>query len=344
MKQINDIPVRRRPQSRDVTPGPAAEGPRPRRSIWEIELDAEPEAGAAAPASDLPEPKPARPRSTPLILTPADESNPDEPAAMDAAPQNAPAPVDAPVEQVEFAAPKSRSFPADPAMVPKRTASQPREPEAVAEPSHTPRREPVEPASARQRSRPIRTGAAEAAAPPPPPEPVQQQPAPTARVNRAKTRILGFHAPDVSADPLAAAAQMGGEAHSSYGHAGRFPGGWFVIVAGPGRGASFTVSVGVSTIGRGEDQAISLNFGDQSVSRSAHASVAYDDEQNKFFIGHGGKSNVVRRNGAPVLATEEMQHGDIIRIGKTSLKFVALCGEDFDWADHGGSNPEAFDE
>ena len=53
--------------------------------------------------------------------------------------------------------------------------------------------------------------------------------------------------------------------------------------------------------------------------------------QTKFFLGHGGKSNLVRLNGRPVLSTEELSHGDAIRIGETTLKFIALCGDDFNW-------------
>ena len=87
----------------------------------------------------------------------------------------------------------------------------------------------------------------------------------------------------------------------------------------------------MSSLGRGLDQTICLNFGDVSISRNNHAAIAYDAEQNRFFLGHGNKSNIVRRNGQPVLATEELTHGDEIRIGKTSLRFVALCGEDFTW-------------
>ena len=115
-----------------------------------------------------------------------------------------------------------------------------------------------------------------------------------------------------------------------------FPAGWIVVVDGPGRGASFTLQVGVSQIGRGEEQAVRLDFGDTSISRNNHAAVAYDDEQGKFFLGHGGKSNLVRLNGMPVLSTEELTDGDEIRIGETTLKFVALCGEAFTWSTEGG--------
>ncbi|MDG4647769.1 FHA domain-containing protein [Roseibacterium sp. SDUM158017] len=141
-----------------------------------------------------------------------------------------------------------------------------------------------------------------------------------------KTRVLGFHAPDVEMDPISAVA------HKSAGQV-RFPTGWLVVVDGPGRGAYFAVTMSVSSIGRGADQSISLNFGDASISRHNHAAIAYDAEQNRFFLGHGNKSNIVRRNGQPVLATEELDHGDVIRIGKTSLRFVALCGDDFTWGE-----------
>ena len=97
---------------------------------------------------------------------------------------------------------------------------------------------------------------------------------------------------------------------------------------------------GVSQIGRGEDQAVRLDFGDTSISRNNHAAVAYDDEQGKFFLGHGGKSNLVRLNGRPVLSTEEMSNGDEIRIGETTLKFVSLCGENFTWKSSEGADNE----
>lgn len=139
--------------------------------------------------------------------------------------------------------------------------------------------------------------------------------------SRAKTRIIGFHTADITANAAAAAK---GPA---------YPAGFLVVIDGPGRGAHFIVTTHVSTIGRGEDQDVSLDFGDESISRSGHASVMYDPEQNCFFLGHGNKANAVRRNGMPVLATEKLDHGDDIRIGKTTLRFHAFCGADFTWDD-----------
>lgn len=161
---------------------------------------------------------------------------------------------------------------------------------------------------------------------------------------RVKTRLLGFQADEQgpndvfqseSAQPAETVAP--GQAPTP----SQFPAGWIVVVAGPGRGACFTLHSGVSQIGRGEEQAVRLDFGDTSISRNNHAAVAYDDEQGKFFLGHGGKSNLVRLNGMPVLSTEEMSNGDEIRIGETTLKFVALCGDAFTWAGQGEDTANA---
>ena len=147
---------------------------------------------------------------------------------------------------------------------------------------------------------------------------------------RVKTRLLGFQA-----DEMAQKDVFQEEGKDKHAGVSLLPVGWIVLIDGPGRGYCFTLHSGVSQIGRGEDQAVRLDFGDTSISRNNHAAVAYDDEQGKFFLGHGGKSNMVRLNGMPVLSTEEMSNGDEIRIGETTLKFVALCGEAFTWASEG---------
>jgi hypothetical protein len=147
------------------------------------------------------------------------------------------------------------------------------------------------------------------------------------RAGRVKTRLLGFNRQDREAiDPLSAAAETTATAQRE-----KFPVGWLVVVEGPGVGHSFSLFSGASMIGRGEDQGIRLDFGDTSISRQNHAAIAYDEEHNKFYLGHGGKSNIIRRNARPVLSTEELHHADLIRIGETTLRFVALCGSDFQW-------------
>jgi len=109
--------------------------------------------------------------------------------------------------------------------------------------------------------------------------------------------------------------------------------GWLVVTAGPGRGASLPLVAGMNSRGRGDDNALLLDFGDDTISRDPHAFVIYDDETRVFHLSHGGKTNLVRLNNSPVLTTETLGSGDMIRIGATTLRFVALCGPDFDWAD-----------
>jgi len=169
--------------------------------------------------------------------------------------------------------------------------------------------------------------------------------APKRRAGRVKTRLLGFHMPEeVQNDPIeAAAAHSPAPTATAIEGEPQFPVGWIVVVDGPGRGASFTLQSGASKIGRGEDQAIRLDFGDMSISRDNHAALAFDDEQRCFYIGHGGKANLVRLNDMPVLSTEPLTNSDMIRIGETTLLFVALCGPEFSWDDDGeaGSSYEA---
>ncbi len=169
--------------------------------------------------------------------------------------------------------------------------------------------------------------AAEAASPaaePPAPEP---EVARKSRRRRNQTRVLGFNpASDVvsifdKAETKTAAGRM------------KFPVGWVLVTDGPGRGECFALSAGMSQIGRGEDQAVQLDFGDNSISRSNHAAIVYDSETHKFMLGHGGKQNIVRLNNTPVISNEELSSEDEIKIGETTLRFIALCGEKFNWGE-----------
>lgn len=185
---------------------------------------------------------------------------------------------------------------------------------------------------AAQAQPPTPTPAPAPPAPEAPPQPMAiDVPAPAAgrgssKAGRVKTRLLGFNSPQVgSADPFATETARPDSGFS------RFPVGWLSVVQGPGRGSTFTLYDGVAQIGRGEDQTVRLDFGDNAISRQNHAAIAYDPEQRKFYVGHGGKTNLVRRNNFPVLSTQEIESGDLIRVGETTLRFVALCGDDFSW-------------
>ena len=109
--------------------------------------------------------------------------------------------------------------------------------------------------------------------------------------------------------------------------------GWLVVVKGPGRGGFHPIFAGMNSVGRDPSQRISLSFGDESISREEHAFITYDEEQRSFYLQHGGKSNLVRLGTDPVLTPVELKPNDLIRIGKTTLRFIPLCGPDFAWSD-----------
>ncbi|WP_072392962.1 FHA domain-containing protein [Hyphomicrobium sp. CS1GBMeth3] len=107
--------------------------------------------------------------------------------------------------------------------------------------------------------------------------------------------------------------------------------GWIVVVKGPGRGAYRPVYVGMNALGRAPNQRIPVDFGDESISREEHAVITYDEETRTFYLQHGGKANLVRLGGKPVLVPTELKAGNLFRIGNTTFRFVAFCGRDFDW-------------
>ena len=158
-----------------------------------------------------------------------------------------------------------------------------------------------------------------------------------ARSRRTKTRLIGFEQSDGAVVDLFNDAPAAAAATASV----KFPVGWIVVADGPGRGESFSLLSGMSQIGRGEDQAVQLDFGDNSISRTNHAAIVYDPDSKEFLLGHGGKSNIVRLNDKPVISNELIKTGDIIRIGDTVLRFIALCDKSFNWSD--GSTEENED-
>ena len=157
-----------------------------------------------------------------------------------------------------------------------------------------------------------------------------------ARSRRTKTRLIGFDKSNGDVVDLFNDAEKAAPTKSVC-----FPVGWIVVADGPGRGESFSLLAGMSQIGRGEDQAIQLDFGDNAISRTNHAAIVYDPDTKEFLLGHGGKSNIVRLNDKPLISNETLKTGDIIRIGETILRFVALCDKSFNWSD--GANGEDED-
>lgn len=108
---------------------------------------------------------------------------------------------------------------------------------------------------------------------------------------------------------------------------------WLVIIEGPGRGRAFEMSYGLNKIGRGADQEITLNFGDEEISRKNHAAIEYDPKDRSFYLTKGENLVYVNDKRVGMNSEHKMDAGDLIQIGKTFLNFVPFCHPGFDWSD-----------
>ena len=109
--------------------------------------------------------------------------------------------------------------------------------------------------------------------------------------------------------------------------------GWIVVVGGPGQGHALPLGTGMNSIGRGPDARVRIDFGDDEISRSDHARLAYDPRRRLFHLSHGAGANLTYLNGEVVMAPSEIESGATIEIGATTLRFQAFCSKEFDWAD-----------
>jgi hypothetical protein len=107
--------------------------------------------------------------------------------------------------------------------------------------------------------------------------------------------------------------------------------GWLVIIDGPGKGNYVKLGFGMNAIGRSSESRITIDFGDDQISRDNHASLTYDSKNRKFYIQHGGGANLTYLGDSPVLQPFELKGNEIISIGNTRLYFVPFCGANFNW-------------
>ena len=115
------------------------------------------------------------------------------------------------------------------------------------------------------------------------------------------------------------------------------PAGWLVIVDGPGKGRAVTLGLHHNPIGRDAGSRVVLDYGDETISRIRHLVVTYDPEGRRFYVTPGDGTNLCYVNDQPVLASMPLEPCARIRTGRTTLRFVPLCGPDFSW-DGGGDD------
>lgn len=108
--------------------------------------------------------------------------------------------------------------------------------------------------------------------------------------------------------------------------------GWLVIASGPGRGHDFRLLAGMNSVGRDEDMAVKLDFGDSGIALRHHCRVTFDPRSRRFFLSPGdGRELIYAPDDQPILTTIPLASGQRFVAGSTTLMFVALCSETFFW-------------
>ncbi|HYI70370.1 MAG TPA: FHA domain-containing protein [Skermanella sp.] len=164
---------------------------------------------------------------------------------------------------------------------------------------------------------------------------------PTVKINSQYEDSIGVTAPYDYGEPKTRIYRGPGEPEKSAEIPAKDPMsdpvvGWLVVTFGPGRGASLNLGYGRNSIGRDAGERVCLNFGDDQISRSGHANIAFDPRSRRFYLQSGTGANLTYIEGRdePVLTPVLLRGGEVLLLGGTQLKFVPFCGPDFDW--HGG--------
>lgn len=109
--------------------------------------------------------------------------------------------------------------------------------------------------------------------------------------------------------------------------------GWLVALNGKNVGEDYKIRGFSTTVGRGRDNVIVL-VGDDTVSRDANCVIRYFSETKKYFIVLGQNvRNAIYINGEGLVSEAELHAYDVIKIGRTELLFVPLCGREFNWGE-----------
>ena len=130
-----------------------------------------------------------------------------------------------------------------------------------------------------------------------------------------------------------AAGPAGGSAPGGNDSLADPPVGWLAIVRGPGKGRVATLGIGVNSIGRDHTERVSLDYGDETISRTNHGAITYDPRGRKFYVQPGAGTNLTYVGDEPVLTPRELEPSAHVQVGDTVLRFVPLCGADFSWDD-----------
>lgn len=106
--------------------------------------------------------------------------------------------------------------------------------------------------------------------------------------------------------------------------------GWLVCTVGAYRGKSFPLHTDNNFIGRDEQMDVCLKD-DNTVSSLNHAIVSFDARDNIYYFTSADGRSIVRYNDKAHFGTIPLSAYDKLEVGSTTLVFIPLCGENFQW-------------
>ncbi len=105
--------------------------------------------------------------------------------------------------------------------------------------------------------------------------------------------------------------------------------GWLVCIDGPEKGRDYRLHYGFNRIGRSYQMDICIED-DMQITRDNHCSIAYDVKENEFSV-MPSTGTLTYLNDQMLMENEKIKDGDKIRIGQTTLEFVAFCKGEKRW-------------
>ena len=93
-----------------------------------------------------------------------------------------------------------------------------------------------------------------------------------------------------------------------------------VVEKGPDKGREFTLHLPVTTVGRAGGRHNDVEVADETVSKD-QASIYYDTATKQFSIANESATNPTKVNGQVISGPTSLDHGAIIEMGRTVVRF-----------------------
>ena len=106
------------------------------------------------------------------------------------------------------------------------------------------------------------------------------------------------------------------------GNGDDLPVGALLVIRGPGRGTLLPVGPGMSSIGRGVNARLRVDFGDGQIAHDHHALLTHDPGNRRFILQQG--DGPVTLDGQAVAGPVEIKDGARLRVGATEFLFRSL--------------------